>query len=228
MGISIVGKYILTYRQMITSEEDPPFPFSELIELGMEGNRNVFKDPSIKKLLSDPNTKFDVVMTVFFSAHEAGYYLAHRFQAQLVLYCTGQVSLPMIDHAMGMPHHPGLLPLGLFDYEPYKMNFWQRTVNTIATNMLELARNHYLVPKVEKILDEMLPGVERPSLIELEKGTSLTLHYGHQFIVDGNRPIAPNHVYIGMMNCRESKPLPEDLKQFMDSGKDGIIYVSFG
>jgi hypothetical protein len=48
-------------------------------------------------------------------------------------------------------------------------------------------------------------------------------------IMDGNRPVAPNFVYIGMMNCREPKPLPKDLKEFMDSaGKEGVIYVSFG
>ena len=115
-------------------------PFSELIELGLEGNRNVLSDQRIKNLLSDPSTKFDVVITLFFAAHEAGYYLAHKFQAQLVLYCTGQVSIPMIDHAMGMPHHTGLLPLALFDYDTYKMNLWQRTVNTIATNIMELMR----------------------------------------------------------------------------------------
>ena len=85
-----------------------------------------------------------------------------------------------------------------------------------------------MVPKLEKILDEMFPGVERPSLLDLEKGASLTLHFGHQFIGDGNRPITPNHIYIGMMNCREPKQLPEDLQKFMDSGKDGVIYVSFG
>ena len=90
------------------------------------------------------------------------------------------------------------------------------------------SRNYYVVPKVEKLLDDTFPGVERPSLLDLEKGVSLTLHFGHQFIADGNRPITPNHVYIGMMNCREAKPLPGDLKKFMDSGKDGVIYVSFG
>ena len=46
----------------------------------------------------------------------------------------------MIDHAMGMPHHTGLLPLPLFDYEAYKMNFWQRVLNTIASNAMELGR----------------------------------------------------------------------------------------
>ena len=49
------------------------------------------------------------------------------------------------------------------------------------------SRNYYIVPKVEKLLDEILPATQRPSLLDLEKGASLTLHYGHQFIADGNR-----------------------------------------
>ena len=128
------------YRKLITSDEPPTMPFLELIELGLEGNQNAFNDPKMKKIISDPNTKFDVVMTLFFTAHEAGYYLAHRFQAQLVFFSTGQVAIPMIDHAMGMPHHPALLPLPLFDYKPYNMNFWQRVLNTLGTNAMELAR----------------------------------------------------------------------------------------
>ena len=84
------------------------------------------------------------------------------------------------------------------------------------------------MPKIEKLLDEVFPATERPALLDLEKGVSLTLHYGHQFIADGNRPVTPNHIYIGMMNCRKANPLPEDLKKFMDSGKEGVIYVSFG
>ena len=128
------------YRQLIRSDEPPGMPFMELIELGMEGNKNALNDPKMKKLLKDTNTKFDVVITAFFAVHEAGYYLAHRFQAQLAFYCTGQVSIPMIDHAMGMPHHTGVLPLPLLDYEPYKMTFWQRTINTIASNIMELGR----------------------------------------------------------------------------------------
>ncbi len=43
------------------------------------------------------------------------------------------------------------------------------------------------------------------------------------------RPLSPNYIQIGMMNCREAKPLPEKIKKFMDgSGEDGVILVSFG
>ena len=115
------------------------------------------------------------------------------------------------------------------DLTTQDVTFENRVILTFNMSEFEFSsRNYYLVPKIEKLLDETFPGIQRPSLLDLEKGASLTLQYGHQFLGDGNRPVTPNHIYIGMMNCREPKPLPEDLKKFMDSGKDGVIYVSFG
>jgi hypothetical protein len=45
----------------------------------------------MQALLNDPDTKFDAVMVIPFFGNEAGYYLAHRFKAPLILYFTGQV-----------------------------------------------------------------------------------------------------------------------------------------
>ena len=44
----------------------------------------------------------------------------------------------------------------------------------------------------------------------------------------GMRPVPPNIVYCGMMQCREPKDLPDDLKQYMDSATEGVVFVSFG
>ena len=46
--------------------------------------------------------------------------------------------------------------------------------------------------------------------------------------MSGLRPIPPNMVYCGMMQCRPAQPLPQDLQQFMDEASDGVLYVSFG
>ena len=48
--------------------------------------------------------------------------------------------------------------------------------------------------------------------------------------MDGWRPYVPNHVNLGMMNCKEVKKLaPTDkIGQFLDNAKEGVIYVSFG
>ena len=80
----------------------------------------------------------------------------------------------------------------------------------------------------EKFLAKHFPNADYPPLLEIEKNTSLGLHFGHPLIMDGLRPIAPNFVYIGMMNCKDPKPLEGDLKKFMDGAKDGVVYVSFG
>ena len=52
------------------------------------------------------------------------------------------------------------------------------------------------------------PNDEIPDLIELEKNASLSMSFSHPLLMDGWRPYAPNHVNLGMMNCREIKKLP--------------------
>ena len=49
--------------------------------------------------------KFDVVMCISFMLGETGYYLAHKLDASIVLYFTGQVSAVTLDYAMGQPHN---------------------------------------------------------------------------------------------------------------------------
>jgi hypothetical protein len=62
---------------------------------------------------------------------------------------------------------------------------------------------------------------ERPNLIALERNTSLALGFGHPLLMDGWRPMAPNFVPIGMMNCRPTKPFPEgcNFRTFLDAEK---------
>ena len=120
-----------------SSEELRTNPHYEpIFEDCINASGSAFEHPMMKRMLDDPKTKFDVVITVYIVGHEAGYYLAERFHASLVLYFTAQLSIPTIDHAMGMPHHPALLPFGPTHF-PLKMNFWQRTVNFLALTYAE-------------------------------------------------------------------------------------------
>jgi len=40
--------------------------------------------------------------------------------------------------------------------------------------------------------------------------------------------VPPNLVYCGMMQCREARPLPQDLQKYMDEATEGVLLVSFG
>lgn len=91
----------------------------------------------------------------------------------------------------------------------------------------------YSLPK-ESLLDRQFPdeAKTRPSAEELEKNAVVALHYGHPLILDGLRPSAPNYVPIGMMLCREARPIADTkISNFMNSEKanrHGVILVSFG
>ena len=218
---------IVYYRSMLKGE-GAPVPVAKMVGVSMNATRNILTDPTMKKMLANPSTKFDVVITVFFMGHEAGYYMARRFGAQLAIYFTGQVSFPMLDDAFGQPHHPVLQPFPLLPYLPNQMNIFERTLNFILTHLGAQLRKIFIVRELEAILDEHFPNEQRPPLLELEKNASLALQFGHPLILDGLRAIAPNYIYVGMMNCRPAKPLPKDLKKFLDEAKEGVVYISFG
>ena len=205
-----------------------PVPMSKMLGVSFNATRNILVDPTMKKMLADPNTKFDVVITVYFIGHEAGYYMARRFGAQLAIYMTAQVSFPTIDDAFGQPHHPALQPFPLLPYLPNQMGIFEKTLNFMLTHASTLLRKIFIVRELEAILDEHFPKEDRPPLLELEKNASLALQFGHPLILDGLRAIAPNYIYVGMMNCRPAEPLPKDLRNFLDEAKEGVVYISFG
>lgn len=42
------------------------------------------------------------------------------------------------------------------------------------------------------------------------------------------RPVQPNTLQLGFLHIRETKPLPQDIAQYLDSSERGVIYVTFG
>ena len=146
--------------------------------------------------------KFDVVLVSAFLASEGGYYLADKFDASLVIYSTGQVSLPWADSALGQPHNPSYTPNPLLE-SGTEMSFRERLITFIANGLMEYGfRNYFILGKVNKMLDKHFPGEERPNLLDLERNASAVFAFTHPLIADGWKPTNPNYVHLGMMNCR--------------------------
>jgi glucuronosyltransferase len=204
--------------------------FFEFLDMGVTLNNNSISHPVIKGLLSDPNTKFDLVIANGFMG-EVGYYLAYKWKAELALYITSQSRMPFLSSAMGQPHNPALSTLALLPYLAESMTLPQRVLNTVMTFAFEhVIRNGFLFHKSNHLIEEHFPGEERPSLLSLERNASLAIAYGHPFILDGWGSTAPNFVQVGMMNCRPSKGFTKGDKigEFMNKSKNGVVFVSLG
>ena len=140
------------------------------------------------------------------------------------------MSLSWVDEAMGQPHNTAYLPTTVLPFTS-DMTFIQRAINTMGDFIVHrVLRNTFILGNVYKILKKHFPNEEIPDLTELERKASLSLSFGHPLIMDGWRPVAPNHINLGMMNCIEPKELdPEDkIAKFLNDAKDGVIFVSFG
>ena len=81
-----------------------------------ETNANVLKDKVVQKWLNDKNTKFDLVVGLFV-LNELGYYVAHRLNATLAIYCTIQSSASILDRVVGQPTLTAITPSFMLDYQ---------------------------------------------------------------------------------------------------------------
>jgi len=134
---------------------------------------------------------------------QVGLYLARRMKANLALYITDMpTTAAWIDHAFGYYQQGG-----------------------------EAFRESAVQEAVWGVVKDAFPGEEALtglSIEEIEKTAGAVLCQGNPLIMKGLRPVPPNLVYCGMMQCRPGKELPADLQQFMDSASEGVLLVSFG
>ncbi|CAH0715015.1 unnamed protein product, partial [Brenthis ino] len=75
---------------------------------------------------------------------------------------------------------------------------------------------------LKKIFGSNIPGIR-----ELKKNVQMLFLNVHP-IWDFNRPVPPNIVYLGGLHQTPSKQLPQELQSYLDSSKNGVIYMSFG
>ena len=123
-------------------------------------------------------------------ASEVGYYLAHRSNANLILFSTLMASFSPMDHAMGMPHNTAYLPYQFLDKQPLQMSFLDRLKNTVLTNVAEyVMRNQVAFHRVDQMLDKHFPNESstRPSILEMEQNAAAAIHSGHPLLMDGLR-----------------------------------------
>ncbi|XP_051877188.1 UDP-glucuronosyltransferase 1A1-like isoform X2 [Pristis pectinata] len=106
-----------------------------------------------------------------------------------------------------------------------RMNFLQRTTNVMAS-FLDLWLCHFLYSSFEELATRFLQ--RDVSLVQLLSQSSIWL-LRYDFILEYPRPLMPNMVLVGGITCKERKPLPQDLEEFLNSsGEHGAVIFSLG
>ncbi|XP_034113803.1 UDP-glucosyltransferase 2 [Drosophila albomicans] len=194
--------------------------FSEMLENIIDC---VLSEPAVQKLMHS-GEKFDVVLAEMVQT-ESLFGLAQHFNASLIGFSSYGNDYH-IDLHMGnispLSYNP-LVTLSLSN----PMTFSERLSNKWEVWVERAA--HYWIhsPAMEKQYAKYFPNAKK-TLDEVLDSFDLML-LGQHFTLSYPRPYLPNMIEVGGLHiAHKPKPLPEDVKQFIESSRDGVIYFSLG
>uniref|UniRef100_UPI00398F5026 UDP-glucuronosyltransferase 1A1-like n=1 Tax=Pristiophorus japonicus TaxID=55135 RepID=UPI00398F5026 len=106
-----------------------------------------------------------------------------------------------------------------------RMTFLQRTKNVLAS-LWEPLLCHFIYSPFEELATKFLQ--REVTLVQLLGRTSIWL-LRFDFIFEYPRPLMPNMVLVGGINCKEGKALSQEFEEFMNSsGQHGAVIFSLG
>lgn len=189
---------------------------------GIENCRNTYENSQVRQLI-ESNAKFDLIMTEAFNT-DCYMGFVHRFQAPFILLSSHQI-MPWTARSLDDPHNPSYVP-HLFTRYSRIMNFFERLTNTLSLLFIqryyEYAYNGDAQAVAEKAIGTM-PNVG--DIITNASGILLNVHHS----LHGSAPHNPNVVEVGGLHIPSKiKPLPLDIKRFLDNAGYGVVYFNFG
>ncbi|XP_046883872.1 UDP-glucuronosyltransferase 1A1-like isoform X1 [Hypomesus transpacificus] len=121
------------------------------------------------------------------------------------------------------PSPPSYVPRFFTKYTDV-MSFKERVVNVVVS-MLEPLLCTFLTWHFDQIAKDFLE--EDVGVAEVLTDTAIWL-MRYDFMLEFPRPLMPNMVLVGGINCNLNKPLPEDLESWVSSAEHGFVVFTLG
>lgn len=192
----------------------------------MEVGENVLKVemavPGVQELLNNKNISFDLVIAEPF--YPLAMAFSHKFDCPLVM-ALSQDGTTSMHEAAGNFAHPLLFPSYSLPFD-HPLNLFQRTISVVSYFAERFIGNLYMKHYTE--VARKYFGEDLPDLIKISSERArLNIFYLNPAF--GNvRPMAPATIAIGGTHIEPLKPLPNNLKHYLDSATDGLVYFSLG
>ncbi|XP_067261322.1 UDP-glucuronosyltransferase 2C1-like isoform X1 [Chanodichthys erythropterus] len=169
-----------------------------------------FRDAKYDLLLTDP---------LLFGGVILGHYLKLPivYNVRWTMYSEGHFAIA--------PSPLSYIPFPMVELSD-RMSFFQRVKNVVIYTVAEAQGAFMFAPHYNALCERFIgPGT---SYFTLVQSADLLLHRV-DFTFEFPRPTMPNIIYMGGFQCKPSKPLPQDLEDFVQSsGEHGVIIMSLG
>ncbi|KZC13028.1 UDP-glucuronosyltransferase 1-6 [Dufourea novaeangliae] len=180
---------------------------------------------TMQKFIENPpnDPPYDLVITEYLGAV---CYLGfgHLLRVPVAI-ASSFLQVPCIHDFMGNNHNYAFFS-GAYNEGATLVTFPDRLWNFLS-NFMEMQLFYYYTSDQTKVMRKYL-GQDVPDVRELERTVALALVNGHHS-VNGVRPITPAIVDVGGLHVEfDHSELTRDLKIWLDSANDGVVYFTFG
>ncbi|XP_042572843.1 UDP-glucuronosyltransferase 2C1-like isoform X2 [Cyprinus carpio] len=191
----------------------------KMIETESEMIVNMIEDQQLMQSLKA--AKYDLILTD--PAMFGGIILGHYLKLPIVY--NVRWTLYNEAHFVIAPSPLSYVPFPMLELSD-RMSFLERVKNVVMYTITEILVSLLITPINNALCERFIgPGT---SYFSLTQSADLWLHRV-DFIFEFPRPTMPNIVYMGGFQCKPSKPLPQDLEDFVQSSGDhGVIIMSLG
>ncbi|GBP49191.1 Ecdysteroid UDP-glucosyltransferase [Eumeta japonica] len=183
--------------------------------------RRLVNNRHIKEMI-DSEERFDVIIVEQFVT-DCGFAIANRFKAPIVG-MAAHVMFPWTYSRLGADDHPAFVPNHFTGAGPTP-DLWERIKSTLINLFFNVYHRHFIQRSDNEIVREAFP--DTPNLVTLVNNMSL-LMLNQYFPLTGSRVYGANVVEIGGMHVKRQGIRDRNLQSFLDSAKNGVIYISFG
>ncbi|XP_069681767.1 UDP-glycosyltransferase UGT5-like [Periplaneta americana] len=223
--ISLVGATTVAVEQIQlvnVGTGNIPFTINMLATMAMDVCETTLPAAPIQELMKSQE-KYDLIITELFNT-DCMFGFVHKFKVPFISIATS-VLMPWSSERFANPENPSYIPHHFLGHSD-RMTFFERMLNVFYQETTKWAYHKYMDIPTQKIARKYF-GESLPPLADIARNTSLLLVNSH-FSLNQPRPFVPNIVEVGGMHITPPKPLPQDLKKFLDDSKQGVVYFSFG
>ena len=181
----------------------------------------ILESPELMKIIRD-KPKFNAVATLW----KCGAILAHILDAPLIWLSPASPEVfPHQLESLGVKVNPNIQPSVMSSFvEP--MSVLDRFKNIFISTAWSLWEHHLDINMAKAFRDSI--DKDLPDIDIIAKERSVYLISNSHVATHGSWAYHQNVENVGGIHCRPGKQLPAELKEYMDSHPEGVVYVSFG
>lgn len=195
---------------------------SKLKEVGQKVVEVEMEIPEVQELIKNEETKFDLVIAEFYYPISVAF--SSRFNCPLILAQSADLT-SFLHELVGNPNHILQYPTYMLRFD-HPMKFTERLSSLIGYFLQRHVFGSYL-EHYDQIAKKYF-GEDFPSLREIMATTRLVISNANP-VFSNMRPQVPGSVVMGGgIHMEAPKPLPGDLKVFLDGAVEGVVYFSLG